>query len=89
MLVDFDLCPVEAALGSGHMVGEKGGAPLSGGAGKSLSLGRGASMEASRVRRRKDVQEEPREVKAGGEIGYRVSCVGRYSFESQPAGPQV
>lgn len=37
MLVDFDLCLVEAALGSGHMVGEKGGAPLSGGAGKSLS----------------------------------------------------
>ena len=42
----------------------------------SLSLGGRASMEASRVRRRKDIQEEPREVNAGGEIGFRVSGVG-------------
>lgn len=87
MLVDFNLCRVAVTLGTWWVRIRV--APHVAVGQVSLSLGGRASVEISRVRRREDVQEEPREVEAGDHTGFRVSYVGRYSFEFQPAGMQV
>lgn len=68
--------------------GRVGTSHLAGGTGKDFSRRKSLSR-GLQVRRWQDIEEKPREAEAGGERGVRLSCLGSYSFESQPTGHQV